>query len=108
MQGRHDDAETMLRDVLARRLQALGPDHLDVARARNDLGAVLRRTGKLQECETQYRPAIATPRAQPGHAQPAVASSRPTLSVFRTYLSPLVPADRSAREVITPQSPPFA
>src|SRR3546814_5658658 len=26
MQGRHDDAEAMLRDVLARRLQALGPD----------------------------------------------------------------------------------
>src|SRR3546814_25359 len=32
MQGRHDDAETMLRDVLARRLQALGPDPLEVAR----------------------------------------------------------------------------
>src|SRR3546814_13277618 len=46
MQGRHDDAETMLRDVLARRLQALGPDHLEVARARNDLGAALQRTDR--------------------------------------------------------------
>src|SRR3546814_6904068 len=50
LQGSHDDAETMLRDVLARRLQAQGEDDLEVARARNDLAAVLRRTGKLDEC----------------------------------------------------------
>src|SRR3546814_4293686 len=65
---------SMLRDVLARRLQALGPDHLEVARARNDLGAVLRRTGKLEECETLYRQAIATRRAQLGDDHPDVAS----------------------------------
>src|SRR3546814_14944622 len=45
MQGRHDDAETMLRDVLARRPPALGPDHLEGARARKDLGPEMRRTG---------------------------------------------------------------
>src|SRR3546814_3833844 len=93
MQGRHDDAETMLRDVLARRLQALGPDHLEVARARNALGAVLRRTGKLEECETLYRQAIATRRAPLGTPPPHVAPTRTHLAVFPNHLAQLRPAN---------------
>src|SRR3546814_15304528 len=52
MPGRHDDAEAMLRDVLARRLQAPLSRLREVPRARNDLGAVLQRTTKLRAWAT--------------------------------------------------------
>jgi serine/threonine protein kinase len=53
------EAEHLLREVLAERLNRLGADHPDVAGTRNALAFALSRQGALEEAEAEYRRALA-------------------------------------------------
>src|SRR3546814_13940628 len=66
--GKNENAETLLRDVLARRLEQPHPDPMLIASTQNDLGVALERLGKHDEGETLHRAALATASATPGPA----------------------------------------
>jgi serine/threonine-protein kinase len=56
------EAEGLFREALAERLSRLGPEHLDVAGARNSLAFALYRQGAFEEAETEYRRSLAAHR----------------------------------------------
>src|SRR3546814_1660211 len=64
--GKNENAETLRRDVLARRLEQPHPDPMLIASPQNDLGVALERLGKHDETETLHRPRLAKARPQPG------------------------------------------
>jgi tetratricopeptide (TPR) repeat protein len=57
-QGKYHDAEVALREVLAVREQALGPEHPDTLATRDRLARALAFEGKYGEAETEYRTVI--------------------------------------------------
>lgn len=57
--GNHDEAETLLRKVIAAHEAAEGPENTLIIPVLTDLGGQLRRAGKLTEAETEVRRAIA-------------------------------------------------
>lgn len=72
-QGELAEAETLHRQILALRLDALGPDHLTVSETRNNLGAILTRRGESAEALRLFEQALATRRAVLGETHPQVA-----------------------------------
>ncbi len=57
--GMLDDAEPMLRDALALRIEMLGPDHPESLKAMHDLASVLISRGELDEAGPLLRDALA-------------------------------------------------
>lgn len=64
-----DEAEALLRAVLAGRLEQANPDPLRVASAQHDLGGALQRQDKNDEAETLLRAALATTGTAPDGAE---------------------------------------
>src|SRR6185503_16474826 len=57
--GKFADAETIAREALKLRREALGPTHADVASSLDDLGAVLMARGDADRAEQLMREALA-------------------------------------------------
>ncbi len=57
--GHYDEAEAMLRQLLAKRENALGKDHPDVASSLNNLASLLKDHEKFAEAEPMFRRALA-------------------------------------------------
>src|SRR3546814_20314857 len=58
--GKNENAETLLRDVLARRLEQPHPDPMLIASKPNDPGGALERLGTHDDAGTLHRAALAT------------------------------------------------
>jgi hypothetical protein len=58
-EGRHRDAEVLLRAALLRAEAALGPDTAEVAELCVALGCVCKETGRFGDAEALYRRALA-------------------------------------------------
>ncbi|OJJ42627.1 hypothetical protein ASPZODRAFT_105081 [Penicilliopsis zonata CBS 506.65] len=58
LQGRYQEAEAMLRQVLRGTEKILGPKHPDTLASINNLGSVLGEQGKYQEAEAMHRQAL--------------------------------------------------
>lgn len=63
---RWDDAEQVLKTVLAHRLDLFGPSHIDVWRTRHNLAGVLEARGLLSEAEQEMRTVLAESRKKLG------------------------------------------
>ncbi|MCA9303583.1 MAG: tetratricopeptide repeat protein [Phycisphaerales bacterium] len=64
--GKWDEAESLQRDLLDRRIAVFGPDHERVGITLNNLGDLLRERGKLDESSEMFSRAIEIFRVSPG------------------------------------------
>jgi non-specific serine/threonine protein kinase/serine/threonine-protein kinase len=69
-QGNVAEAESVLRDALARSRRSLGEEHPSTLASISDLGATLHYQGRLAEAETLYREALAKRRSVLGPDHP--------------------------------------
>ena len=74
-QARYTDAEPLLREALAMRERASGPDDPDVAASLNDLAGLYRELGRYGEAEPLYRRALGIKEKLLGQNHPALASN---------------------------------
>src|SRR3546814_13988026 len=92
--GKNEKAETLLRELLARRLEQPHPDPMLIASTQNDLGVALERLGKPDEAETLHRAALATASATPGAAPEGLMSARHNLAVLLVSKGGLTEAEK--------------
>ena len=79
-QGRHDDAEPLLRRALAIREKTLGPEHPTTATTLNNLAELLRSQGKYDDAEPLYHRALAINKNTLGPNHPDTATSLSNLA----------------------------
>src|SRR3546814_1578717 len=91
---KNENAETLLRDVLARRLEQPHPDPMLIASTQNDLGVALERLGKHDEAETLHRAALATSSATPGAATEGLMFARNNLAAMMVRKGELAEAEQ--------------
>ncbi|MDI6104087.1 tetratricopeptide repeat protein [Actinoplanes sp. NEAU-A12] len=101
---RHDEAEGLLRDTVARRTRTLGATHVDTVTSRNALAGTLRGTpGRLAEAERMYR-AILADLARNGDPGDQAHISRHNLAAVLFHLNKLGPAEEMFRQVLAERS----
>jgi serine/threonine-protein kinase len=97
--ARYAEAEEALREALAIHRKAPGI-HEDVAYDLNNLGSVLRRSGKLAEAETIYREALEVARSVFGPAHQQLTRTINNLAVVLMDRGDLAGAEALAREAL--------
>lgn len=109
------EAETLLREVLAGRLEQAHPDPLQLASSQHDLGGALQRQGKHEEAETLLRAALATASTIPGGAPEALMAVRNTLALLLAEKGEFEEAEKyyrlalaQQRELLGPVHPSLA
>lgn len=98
--GENDEAEVLLREVLAQRLAQPQPDPLLVAATRNDLGAALVRQGKREEAESVHRAALAFATETAATAPEAQMTARNNLAVLLVGQGKFDEAEEHYRDVL--------
>lgn len=78
-QGKHDQAEELLRDALEIQERSLGPNHPDVAVSLSDLARVLMEQGKQEEAERLSRRVLEVQEQVQGMDHPVVGRAATTL-----------------------------
>jgi tetratricopeptide (TPR) repeat protein len=100
-QGRHREAEHMLRRALAIREKALGPEHPDVASSLNELAAcVAYPAGKHAEAEEMLRRALNIQEKALGPEHAGVASSLSFVAIVLAKQGKTDEAERLARRAV--------
>ena len=102
LRGDNGAAETLLQEVLARRLAQPGPDPILVASTRNDLGAALSRQGKTDEAEALARSAVAAA-SRASEDSLALASARGNLAVLLVGKGEFKEAEELYRQALEQQ-----
>jgi len=108
-EGRVEDAERGLRDLVARaeRLDAASPDDRDVqttlATARSSLSTLLREGGRLDEAEALTRSVLAWRRATFGERAPTTLASRHNLALVLAARGEHAEAEAEARATLALQ-----
>ncbi|MFT3836775.1 MAG: serine/threonine-protein kinase [Myxococcaceae bacterium] len=95
--GQLDDALTWYRKAEAIELAALGPDALELASVRTNIGSVLIRQQKLKEAEEILKSALATEEKKLGAENPSLFAELNNLSVVYQYEGKLDEAERTLR-----------
>ena len=80
--GRYEDAEPLLRDILAARYERLGENHLQTGFAHDNLAITLYYMGKKEEAEPHYRKALAILIGVYGEEHPEVAQTQANVASF--------------------------
>ena len=101
--GENERAETLLRDVLARRLKQPQTDPLLVVSAQNDLGWALGRQSKSDEAEAVVRAALARASDIPDITPEAMMSTRNNLAVRLVAKGEFEEAEKLYRQVLAQQ-----
>jgi tetratricopeptide (TPR) repeat protein len=81
VQGRHEEAEAEFRASLELRQEALGPDHPNIAKARDNLALALRALGRWEESDAHSRAALELLTETLGATHPDVAQARNNIAV---------------------------
>ena len=95
-----DTAEALHREALAVRLDRLGPQALEVAESRNDLGELLFKKRLLEPAEAQYRQALDIRLAALGPLHPDVAELRNNLAALLSGKGDHGAAEQEFRNVV--------
>lgn len=81
-QGRHQEAEQELQEVISGENRVLGPEHHLLGHARFALGETLASQGKLEEAMTELRALLDTQTRTLGPANPRTTLTRETLAAI--------------------------
>ncbi len=84
LQGRHDEAEQLHREVIAGRTDLLGPDAPETLAARYALAGTLYRQQRLDEAQAEHAATLARLRATQGEDAPAVTEALNGLGLLRS------------------------
>jgi tetratricopeptide (TPR) repeat protein len=98
--GHLEQAEYGFRDLLTRLQGRYGEEHTEVARAHNDLAAVLAQLGRLDDAEREMRSALDLREHLLGRQHPAVADSHWNLGAILRRLNRLDEAESQYREAL--------
>jgi len=98
--GRLEEAEHGFRDLLLRLQARYGEDHTEVARAHNDLAAVLAQLNCLDDAEREMRRALELRQRLLGEQHPAVADSHWNLGATLRRLNRLDEAESHYRNAL--------
>jgi tetratricopeptide (TPR) repeat protein len=98
--GHLDAAEKGFRDLLTRLQVRYGEDHTEVARAHNDLAAVLAQLGRLDDAEREMRRALELRERLLGRQHPAVADSHWNLGATLRRMNRLDEAESQYRDAL--------
>jgi len=99
-QGQYNLAETTLREVLKEREHALGPEHPDTLRTRNDLAVTLDDEGKYAEAEVEYRAVIELEKKLLGPDHPTTLTTRDNLGGALYHQGKYAEAEAEFRAVL--------
>jgi tetratricopeptide (TPR) repeat protein len=84
LQGNFEESETLLRDVLARRQQQLGPDDVKTAGSMHNLAVLFRLQGKYLEAQRMQEHAVEIGEKSLGPNHPSLAVAlREEAEIFR-------------------------
>ena len=95
------EAETLAREVLARRIKLFGGEHMSVGKSLNNLGVVLCYEDKFEEAESSIRRAMAILRKTPVEAGPELCWSLRCLAITLQHGGRLADAEAAFREGLT-------
>ena len=95
------EAETLAREVLARRIKLFGSEDMSVGKSLNNLGIVLSLQGKSEEAETSIRRAMAILRKTPVEGGPELCWSFRCLAITLQHAGRLAEAEAAYREGLT-------
>ena len=98
--GKYEEAEAENRRALMLAENALGPEHLDVARSHNNLAMVLEEQGKYEESAAEHLRALALREKALGPEHPDVATSRNNLAIVRSRQGKYEEAEPEYRRVL--------
>jgi tetratricopeptide (TPR) repeat protein len=99
--GHIEQAESMLRGVLERRISLFGSDHPAVMSTRHDLASTLHTTGKFAEAEELLRTVLDERRKRLGPAHPETLSTMHALAYARQAQGDIEGATALFRRVVT-------
>jgi tetratricopeptide (TPR) repeat protein len=99
-QGKHEEAEPLLRRALEVRVQRLGERHPDVQLSRTEIGRLMQVLGRFADADTMFTAALQARRAELGPESPAVASSLNDLGYLARLQSRWVEAEQRYREAL--------
>lgn len=100
MEGHYAESLALFERALPLRRAALGPDHLEVARAENNVAVLLVELGRSEEGRAHHERALAILRAVHGPEHPSVADSMDNLGIVLTDLRQWEEAERLLREAL--------
>ena len=99
--GRHDEAETLLLEVLATFERIHGPDDYEVAINLNNLAVIYQRRGELGPAEEMYRRALQIKETELGAGHPELATTLNNLAVTCRSLGRHEEAEQCYRKAVT-------
>jgi tetratricopeptide (TPR) repeat protein len=99
-QGDYAEAEAEARQGVAKRQEAYGREHPEVAAARTHLASILFRQGNYEDAEAEYRAAIEAKTANLGPTHPVLGTSRNGLSMVLRRQGRLAEAEAELRRAL--------
>ncbi|WP_157745079.1 tetratricopeptide repeat protein [Micromonospora coxensis] len=103
-QGRYDEAETELRELLATQTRVLGAEHPDTLTTRHNLAIAAKEQGRHDEAETEYREVLAIQTRVLGAEHPDTLRTRHNLANVLNSQGRYDEAETEFRELLATQT----